>query len=87
MSTGSLGTASDSTTSPVRRSVSNRWFHASPESRSWPVASPAEAASLTEKGSQAGFLNELMIEWAMIAQLTLKSSPVSTLHPVGVMLS
>ena len=68
MSTGSWGTESDSTTSPVRFSVSSKWFHACPDSRSWAVASPAEAASLTENGSQAGFLNELMIERAVVAQ-------------------
>ena len=46
--------------SPARRSFSSRWSQASPDSRSCSVASPAEAASLTENGSQAGFLKELM---------------------------
>ena len=60
VSTGSWGTESDRTTSPTRFSASRRWFQASPDSRASLVASPAEAASLTEKGNHAGLANELM---------------------------
>src|ERR1700722_8751580 len=73
MSAGSWGTASESTTSPTRLSASRRWFHASPDSSSWLVASPAEAASLTENGSQAGLVNELIGQ--SVGRRTARSHP------------